>query len=130
MELAYAVVDKSYSHDGTAASTKYSSNPNKTDWEEGATVENKKQAVLEEMYTVVNKKQKISKEDILSIPPNTVEELCTVVIKGSTETPPIPPHTIDELYAAVKKKSKGSADQEDEEAPPIPPYTAATVDGH
>ena len=105
MELAYAVVDESYrkrdseqdenSHDGTVASTKYS---NKTDREEGATVE-EKQAALEEMYAVVNKKQKISKDDIiLSIPPhNMVEELSTTVIKGSIadseeEAPPIPPH--------------------------------------
>ncbi len=36
--------------------------------------------------------------------------------------PPIPPHTVEELYTAVMKAPKSSTDDE-EEAPPIPLYT-------
>ena len=42
---------------------------------------------------------------------------------NSTEVaPPLPPHTVEELYTAVMKKPKESTEDE-EEAPPIPPYT-------
>ena len=35
--------------------------------------------------------------------------------------PPIPPHTVEELYTAVMKKPKGN-EEDEKEAPPIPPY--------
>ena len=45
---------------------------------------------------------------------------------GSTDdietAPPIPPHTVEELYTAIVKTPKGNAEDE-KEAPPIPPYT-------
>ena len=42
----------------------------------------------------------------------------------STDTeaaPPIPPHTMEELYTAVMKRPEGNM-KDKKEAPPIPPY--------
>ena len=62
------------------------------------------QSATEDLYTAVTKKQKDS---------SAVD----------TETaPPIPPHTVEELYTAVIKKPNSGAEDEGE-APPIPPYT-------
>lgn len=43
--------------------------------------------------------------------------------KDEEEAPPIPPHTVEELHTAVKKKPKGSAAKGEEEAPLPPPHT-------
>ena len=85
---------------------------------------------VEELYTAVEKKPKsIADENREEAPThtvlqNTTEDLYTGVIKdGSTEVaPPLPPHTVEELYTAVMKKLKESTEDK-EEAPPIPPYT-------
>ena len=61
---------------------------------------------------------------------NTTKDLYTAVMDksndGSTDdietAPPIPPHTVEELYTAVMKTPKGNVEDE-KEAPPIPPYT-------
>ncbi|MCG8624717.1 MAG: hypothetical protein MJE68_22315 [Proteobacteria bacterium] len=52
---------------------------------------------------------------------SAIENLYTTVMTQTA--PPIPPHTVEELYTAVVKAPKSSAENE-EEAPPIPPYTA------
>ena len=72
---------------------------------------------LEEMYTAVRKKTTDSattatfEETAPTIPPHTVEELYTAVMKkpkaretdDEVEAPPVPPHTVEELYTAVQK---------------------------
>ena len=39
------------------------------------------------------------------------------------ESPPIPPHTVEELYTAVMKKPKAKETDDEVEAPPVPPHT-------
>ena len=40
---------------------------------------------------------------------------------------PLPPHTVEQLYTAVVKKPKGSAVKDEEDTLPIPPYTIDTA---
>ena len=76
-------------------------------------------------YTVGE--MQVARKEILK---NTTKDLHTAVMDksndGSTDdietAPPIPPHTVEELYTAVMKTPKGNAEDE-KEAPPIPPYT-------
>ena len=37
--------------------------------------------------------------------------------------PPLPPHTVEELYTAIVKKPSKSNAVDEEEAPPISPHT-------
>ena len=60
-----------------------------------------------------------------------LKNLYTAVTKnGSTDNieaaPPIPPHTVEELYTAVMKMPKENAEDGDK-APPIPPYTVEEI---
>ena len=64
--------------------------------------EPKQRQDLEEMYAVVHKKSKKGKAS-------------AEFEKTDTQ--------ISELYTAVKKKPKGSAAEDEEEAPPLPPHT-------
>ena len=43
--------------------------------------------------------------------------------KEDDNAPPVPPHTVEELYTAVSKIPKVRAATKEEEAPPIPPHT-------
>ena len=43
--------------------------------------------------------------------------------KEDENAPPIPPHTVEELYTAVNKIPKVRAATKEEKAPPIPPHT-------
>ena len=64
------------------------------------------QNTSEDLYTEVTKKLKDSSTE-----------------SDDTEAaPPIPPHTVEELYTAIMKKPKGNTEDK-EETPPIPPYT-------
>ena len=47
-------------------------------------------------------------------------------VEDKEKAPPIPPHTVEELYTAVIKKPKVTIEDE-EKAPPIPPYTVDDV---
>ena len=61
----------------------------------------------------------------------SLDQLYTVVKKKpkgraadeDENAPPIPPHTVEELYTAVNKIPKVRAATKEEEAPPIPPHT-------
>ena len=61
----------------------------------------------------------------------SLDQLYTVVkkkpkgraTKEDENAPPIPPHTVEELYTAVNKIQKVRAATKEEEAPPIPPHT-------
>ena len=63
------------------------------------------QNMAEDLYTEATKKPKDS----------------SIEFDDTEAAPPIPPHTVKELYTAVMKKPKGNAEDK-EEAPPIPPY--------
>ena len=61
------------------------------------------QNIAEDLYTTVTKKLKSGLTD------------------GTEDAPPIPPHTVEELYTAVIKKPKESTEDKEKD-PPIPPY--------
>ena len=92
--------------------------------------------IHEGRYDTVNKKSKKGKANAKDTPSHTAdspEELYTVIKKkpkGSVEedeeeAPPLPPHTFEELYTAVKKKSKSSVGEE--EPPSLPPHTVEEI---
>ena len=109
VEELYAAVQKKSKSRSNAGSNKNEAPPPHTA-EETQTAGEKPSKILqsttEDKYTAVRMKQpKYASAD-------------------DTQTaPPIPPHTVEELYTAVMKKPNSGAEDE-EEAPPIPPYTA------
>ena len=95
-------------------------------------------------YAVVNKKKKNKLSEKAEVHNNcesatqrnahgqaSLEELYTAVkkkpkgraSKEDENAPPIPLHTVEELYTAVNKIPKVRAATKEEEAPPIPPHT-------